>query len=80
MAYRDIPHDDRVKAVREYGETKRLKETAKKYGISEATILDDYKFILEEADETLKKNVIKRIKRKMEKLYRLFLQKLKIMH
>lgn len=75
MAYREIPHDDRVKAVREYADSKRLKETATKYRISEATILDDYKFLLEQADETLKKNVLKTIRRKMRKLYHLFLQK-----
>jgi hypothetical protein len=75
MAYREIPHDDRVKAVREYAESKKLKEIAAKYGISEATILDDYRYILEQADEMLKKNVFTKIRRKMQKLYHLFLQK-----
>ena len=75
MAFRHILHEDRVKAVQEYIETKKLKETAEKYGISEATILNDYKYILWEVDETLKKNVLKTVKRTLKKLYHFVVRK-----
>ena len=71
MAYREIPHKERVQAVREYLETKKLKEVCEKYNISKATILDDYKYIVDETDELLmlKKNVLRSIKRKIKKSY-----------
>jgi len=60
MAYRKIPHDDRVKAVQEYGETKDIKSVVQKYKISRQTIVEDYNYVLKHADEVLKKNNLQR--------------------
>ena len=40
MAFRKVPHEDKVKAVQEYlrSRDKNVKEIAEKYGISEATL------------------------------------------
>ncbi len=55
MAFRWIPREDRINAIRECIKIENTKEIAIKYGISESTILSDCNDLLNETDEMLKK-------------------------
>jgi uncharacterized protein YaaN involved in tellurite resistance len=70
MAFRRIPHKDRVNAILECIEIKNVKEIAKKYKISEATLASDCKDLLKGTDEMLKKrSLVGRLREKLKSLY-----------
>lgn len=70
MAFRKIPHKDRVEAILGCIEIKNTKEMAKKYNISEAMLSEDCDDLLLEVDEMLKKrNLAGRLKIKLKKLF-----------
>jgi transposase-like protein len=71
MAFRRIPHKDKVAAVNECIEIKNIKEIAKKYNISPKTLEDYCNCVLEETDEILqKKSLVGRVKLKILKFFR----------
>lgn len=56
MAFRRIPRQTRINAIKECMQMENTKEIAKKYGISEATLISDCSDLINEAEEMLKKN------------------------
>lgn len=70
MAFRRIPHRDRVSAILECIEIKNVNEIAKKYKISEATLASDCNDLLKETDEMLKKrSLVGRLRIKLRNLF-----------
>ncbi len=55
MAFRRIPLEERVNAIRECIKFENTKEIARKYGISESTLVGDCSDLLNETTEMLKK-------------------------
>lgn len=80
VAFRRIPHKNRVEAVLECIEIKNIKETAKKRNISESTLIGDCNDVLLEVDEILKKrNLVEKSDSKlMELIQELVIKVLKI--
>lgn len=58
MAFRRIPLEERENAIRECIKIENTKEIARKYGISEATLLGDCSDLLNETTEMLKKRTL----------------------
>jgi hypothetical protein len=70
MAFRRIPRETRVQAIRECIRIENTKQVAKKYGINEATIISDCNDLLEETEEMLKKNsLVGRLKRYVKRIF-----------
>ena len=71
MAFRRIPHKDRVDALLECIEIKNTKEISQKYSISEDTLIADYNDLLKEADDMLKKRSLAgKLRIKLRNLFR----------
>lgn len=70
MAFRRIPRETRINAIKECIRIENTKEMALKYGISEATLISDCNDLLNEADEMLKKNSLAgKLKRLLKIVY-----------
>jgi DNA invertase Pin-like site-specific DNA recombinase len=70
MAFRRIPRETRINAIKECIKIENTKETAKKYGISEATLKSDCNDLLKETEEMLKKNSLAgKLKRLLKRMY-----------
>ena len=73
MAFRRIPHKNKVKAIQECIEIKNTKEIAKKYDMSESTLIRYCNDLLEETDDMLKKrSLVGRLKIKLRNLFQTF--------
>lgn len=71
MAFRRIPRETRIKAIKECMRIENTKEIGLKYGISEATIISDCNDLLKEAEEMLKKNSLAgKLKSLLKRMYR----------
>lgn len=76
MAFRRIPRETRINAIKECMKIENTKETALKYGIREATLISDCNDLLNEAEEMLKKNSLAgKLKRLLKRMYRKLSQK-----
>lgn len=75
MAYRKIPHEDKVKAVQECLKAENIKEIAEKYDISESTLRRDCKKALNRIVLTIPGSPIDDLKKKLKKLWSRLLQR-----
>ena len=70
MAFRRIPRETRINAIKECIRIENTKEIAKKYGISETTLIGDCNDLLKETEEMLKKNSLAgKLKRLLKRIY-----------
>ncbi|NCO31981.1 hypothetical protein GW891_04290 [bacterium] len=71
MAFRWIPHKDKVAAFNECIEIKNIKEVAKKYNITPDTLTEYCNRVIDEADEILlKKSLVGRVRLLIRRVFR----------